>query len=29
MEGIEQLDRGERVSYESILKKINPYGHTL
>lgn len=28
MEGIEQLDRGERVSYESILKKINPYGHT-
>ncbi len=23
MEGIEQLDRGERVSYESILKKIN------
>lgn len=22
MEGIEQLDRGERVSYESILKKI-------
>lgn len=29
MEGIEQLDRGEIVSYESILKKINPYGHTL